>query len=495
MKVTVHKDGLEKEIFVTTDHRWIVSTTKFSQANNRIMACIKTTNELEPGHILWHSGGRLGHLPTLSPDGIRAGFVHGDGSIEKNDRFGSARVSFFGEKDSALAKYFNEYYMSEPKVRTNSKSEFMSDNGVPFTRAGGLPRKYKSLPDLEESSSFLYGWLAGYFAADGNIHPGGTSMITSHKRESLEAVRNICEILRISHGVILESDVEKLGKIYREYTISINYRELPNDFFLIEQHRKYHEEMIKRSTQVAKRWTVKSIERTDSIEEVFCVVQPETERFALPDGILTMNCPRRWVMAFQGAEFDEEQDAVAVDRMETGTDAHERIQKNLHQSNITLDVEWEFWNIDPPMHGFIDIILRDFHGFDIVVEIKTTRTEAFQARRAHQKGPDYQVLQLLLYMHFLGIKHGLLLYEDKNDHSKLLIPVEMDDVNKEKIEAVVQWMQTVYKTYENGDLPKRPFRKNSKICQSCPLLKWCGEQPEGTVDLPALGFTQDVTDG
>lgn len=205
-------------------------------------------------------------------------------------------------------------------------------------------------------------------------------------------------------------------------------------------------------------------------------------------GYSSGTCPRRWVMAFEGAEFNQEQDAIAIDRMSTGTDAHERIQRNLHQSNITLDVEWEFWNEDPPMHGFVDIILRDFHGFDIVVEIKTTRTEAFQARRAKAKGPDYQVLQLLLYMYSLNIKHGLLLYEDKNDHNKLLIPVTLDEINREKIDKVVEWMRLVYKTYLDGKLPERPYRKNSKICQSCPLLSWCGKQGDGDIKIEPLEF-------
>jgi CRISPR/Cas system-associated exonuclease Cas4 (RecB family) len=200
-------------------------------------------------------------------------------------------------------------------------------------------------------------------------------------------------------------------------------------------------------------------------------------------------CPRRWVMAFQGAEFDNQHESRSVDNMAAGTAAHERIQGNFENANdFTLDIEWDLWVQDPPIHGFVDMIIRDYNGFDIVVEIKTTRTEAFTSRKMKAAGPDYQVLQLLLYMYFLEMKYGLLLYEDKNDHDKLLIPVEMTLDNRQKIEKVVEWMRLVYKTYQDDHLPERPYRKNSKICQQCPLLEWCGAKGVGDVKLESLEF-------
>jgi CRISPR-associated protein Cas4 len=206
-------------------------------------------------------------------------------------------------------------------------------------------------------------------------------------------------------------------------------------------------------------------------------------------GYQSGRCPRRWVMLFRGAEQEDIHEPRSVDNMITGTAAHERIQKNFHHANeFTLDIEWDLWVDDPPVHGFVDMIIRDFNGFDIVVEIKTTRTEAFVARKHNNKGPDYQTLQLLLYMYFLDMRYGLLLYEDKNDHDKLLIPVEMTSENRQKIEKVVEWMRTVRHAYEDDKLPERPYRKNSKECKSCPLLKWCAEQPIGDIKLEPLEF-------
>lgn len=200
-------------------------------------------------------------------------------------------------------------------------------------------------------------------------------------------------------------------------------------------------------------------------------------------------CPRRWVMAFQGAEFNNQHESRSVDNMAAGTAAHERIQSNFENANdFTLDIEWDLWIENPPVHGYVDMIIRDYNGFDIVVEIKTTRTEAFTSRKMKSTGPDYQVLQLLLYMYFLDMPYGLLLYEDKNDHDKLLIPVEMTPENRQKIEKVIEWMKTVHTAFKQDKLPERPYRKNSKECKSCPLLDWCVQQPEGNIKLEPLEF-------
>lgn len=219
-------------------------------------------------------------------------------------------------------------------------------------------------------------------------------------------------------------------------------------------------------------------------------IKQKTRFSASQIGYQSGTCARRWVMAFQGARFFEEFDPDELDRMQAGTDAHERIQKNMSNSGLNFDIETELNVEDPPLKGYIDAILRDFNGFDIAIEIKTTRTEAFASRKVKNAGPDYQVLQLLLYMYFGGYKYGLLLYENKNDHHKLLIPVEMTEANLERIEKVVDWMRLVYNTYKEDKLPTRPFRKNSKACKTCPLLKHCSEQDKGDVDIDPLDYSE-----
>lgn len=209
-------------------------------------------------------------------------------------------------------------------------------------------------------------------------------------------------------------------------------------------------------------------------------------------GYLSGTCPRRWVLAFRGAQWFQEHSSHSVDNMESGTDAHARIQANFQNSDLKVIIEQELLVKDPPVRGFVDVIIEDFNGYNLVIEIKTTRTEAWGSRRAKNKGPAYQVLQLLLYMFFLGEEYGLLLYEDKNDHEKLLIPVQMTEKNKQAIEKVVEWMRKVYSVYKNDKLPKIPFRSNSKVCKSCPLQKHCFSQPEGDTEVEVLKYEDDL---
>jgi len=199
------------------------------------------------------------------------------------------------------------------------------------------------------------------------------------------------------------------------------------------------------------------------------------------------DCPRRWFLAFSGAPFNKVVDAYSADNMRSGTDAHRRIQDNLLQSDLDIIVEEELENEDPPIHCFVDVVVRNFEGQEeIPIEIKTTRSEAFAHLVVKNEGRDYQVAQLLLYMYLKNTPWGALLYENKNDHKKLLIPVEMTPERKAKIERVFEWMRIVYKNWQDGTLPERPYRKNSKICSGCQLKEWCFEQDAGVIELPTL---------
>lgn len=215
-----------------------------------------------------------------------------------------------------------------------------------------------------------------------------------------------------------------------------------------------------------------------------------TKKGYAPSTLLFGNgaCPRYWYLAFNGAEFVKQHDAYSVDNMQSGTDAHKRMQSNFESSGLEIENEHELRNEDPPIHCFVDAIVKNYQGHDVVVEIKTTRAEAFAHLLAKNEGRPYQVMQLLIYMHLLQERYGCLLYENKNDHTKLLIPVEMTIENKEKVEIVFEWMRMVYANYKAGKLPENPYRSNSKICKSCPIQKWCFEKENGTVKLATLSY-------
>jgi len=92
-------------------------------------------------------------------------------------------------------------------------------------------------------------------------------------------------------------------------------------------------------------------------------------------------------------------------------------------------------------------------------------------------------------MYVLEAESGFFLYENKNTHEILIIPVYMNDKNRQLVESTFEWMRKVRQYHKDKELPKIPFRKNAKECKDCPVkaVCWDGETfGEGTVDVEPL---------
>ena len=153
-----------------------------------------------------------------------------------------------------------------------------------------LPRFFKEPPPLDESVSYLYGWLAGYFAADGCVSTTGTVMLNSADRAVLEYVRMVCTRLGIgTYGV---SEQIRVGFEGREpsslFRVVFTDSDLTEEFFLLDQHRLRFQSASKAYER--KSWVVREVLQTDRVEEVFCATVDEGHAFTLEDNILTGNC-------------------------------------------------------------------------------------------------------------------------------------------------------------------------------------------------------------
>lgn len=198
------------------------------------------------------------------------------------------------------------------------------------------------------------------------------------------------------------------------------------------------------------------------------------------------NCPRYWYMAFSGAVFIDDNDAVAVANMAQGTQAHERLQKLIATMPEFVREEEEIVNEYPPIRGFIDLIM-EYDSETVIGEIKTAKQEVWDTRQAEMKPSANHKLQLLTYMKLKNAKEGFFLYENKNTQEILIIPISMNDSNKEIIEGLFLWMQEVYDNFKDGDLPMRPAgaTKSKMPCTYCPIKKQCyaKDTPTGTVQI------------
>jgi CRISPR/Cas system-associated exonuclease Cas4 (RecB family) len=197
-------------------------------------------------------------------------------------------------------------------------------------------------------------------------------------------------------------------------------------------------------------------------------------------------CPRYWYLAFEGGVFEDNADAYGGANMTAGTKSHERIQEAMgNVPDFLVDSEFKITYSDPPIFGFGDVILN-WGGEELLGEIKTMPSEGFEYRKAHGKPKTGHLIQLLIYMKILGKSKAVLIYENKNNHDLLVLPVEVNDTYREWVNNAFQWMRDVRKAWVDKTLPTKNYRSNSKICKTCPLTKVCADAGVGSVKIKSL---------
>ncbi len=267
-KLTLTRNRQVKELFATDGHRWYVRSGK-ERTSRRVVL----TANLKPGDRLCHvhPGSRI-HSTTPSPFGIAHGFTFGDGT---RTRHRGSMALLCPPKDLAMLKWF-------PNSVTSASG--------PNLLVHHLPGFFKDLPDIDETTSYLFGWLAGYFAADGCVAADGTVILNSADQDNLEFVRHLCTRLGIgTYGITTQMREGFPGRepsaLHRIHLVN---DDLPPEFFLLPDHR---DRFAAASKRFARRgWVVQSVEETDRVEEVFCAEVEEGHAFVLEDNILTGNC-------------------------------------------------------------------------------------------------------------------------------------------------------------------------------------------------------------
>lgn len=296
MKITLTRNRQVKVIHATPEHRWFVRSGKEPTARREVI-----TSDLRPGALLSYTYPRSTvQNTTPSPFGIAQGFTFGDGT--RAGRGSHALIC--PPKDSAMLKYF-------PLSTTSAAG----DNLLVLH----LPGFFKDLPSLDESTSFLYGWLAGYFAADGRVSKDGTVMLSSAHREHLQFVRDVCTRLGIAtYGITSQLREGFPGREPTElFRVHLVNSDLTESFFLIPEHARRFAEQQKAYARLG--WTVQSVEPTDRVEEVFCAEVEDGHAFVLEDNILTGNCfgcgaggdVIKFVMEMDGLGFTETVERLA----------------------------------------------------------------------------------------------------------------------------------------------------------------------------------------
>ena len=198
-------------------------------------------------------------------------------------------------------------------------------------------------------------------------------------------------------------------------------------------------------------------------------------------------CPRYWYLAFEGADFVDNADAYGGANMTAGTKSHERIQQAMEDAGILIDSEFKVTYNDPPIFGFGDVIL-DWAGEELLGEIKTMPNEGFEYRKAAGKPKTGHLIQLLIYMKILNKEKAVLIYENKNNHDLLILPVQVEPGSYavQWVNQTFEWMKNVRKAWEDKTLPEKNYRSNSKICKTCPVRATCDQAGKGDLKILSL---------
>ena len=222
-------------------------------------------------------------------------------------------------------------------------------------------------------------------------------------------------------------------------------------------------------------------------------------------------CPRYWHLAFDGQIHYDNADAWGVANRTQGTQGHERIQEAIQASGL-LDEEMEMDPLprkynkqthpamefrvkvdDPPFDGYGDVMLK-YKGERLIGEIKTMPNDGFQYKKISRRPKMAHLMQLLMYMKIWKIRKGVMIYENKNSHELLALPVVVNDHYRNWVDQAFDWMKKVYKTWQNKELAQKPYRSNSKICKVCPIQKACVEAGTGTIKIKPLVLLKDEED-
>lgn len=278
-RVHLRRGQTKKMIRCTAEHRWVfddgvVGTTRDLREGTKLRSC-------RPPKLTCS-----GSPVRPSPFGIAQGFVFGDGTAGCGNR--PAFVTFHGAKDKAMLPWFSKCTIHQS----------VTPKGL-MPRANDLPKFWKQSPPINESKSFLLGWLAGYFAADGHLDKKRSASLESASLENIRFARDVCHLLSIRCSGATPRVREGFNGPEVLYRMTFCAGDLPSSFWLLDEHKR----LVKGhqfQPELRRQWHVAAVEETGEMEDVFCAVVPDVQQFTLADELVTGNCP-----ATQPAELHE----------------------------------------------------------------------------------------------------------------------------------------------------------------------------------------------
>lgn len=188
----------------------------------------------------------------------------------------------------------------------------------------------------------------------------------------------------------------------------------------------------------------------------------------------TRKCPREVYFKFKGYESDKVGSRI-MRLFDNGDSYHQRMMKALYESGIEIVSAETNIPENDLVQGRCDCIIS-LDGENFVLDFKSASSTSFYYIQQGQE-KDVYVSQLNLYMHFLGIKKGILLYENKDTQELYEKVYDYDPKRAEKDLKDLKDLDNCIKETKVPEVPDEDFlqfgKSDKKICDYCSYREVC----------------------
>jgi len=166
------------------------------------------------------------------------------------------------------------------------------------------------------------------------------------------------------------------------------------------------------------RWFLKHLEANLGF------TKPWTTRGVFYPSMLGNPCDRNLYLAYNGELPDQVIGAKTVRIFDVGNALEVRMKKYFEQTGIFLAAEQSVKFMNPPISGRYDFLLRHEEYGRVILELKSINDAGFTELIDAPKSDHF--IQLQIYLNLVGMEHGIVLYENKNDQKLKAFKVVQD---------------------------------------------------------------------
>ncbi len=192
----------------------------------------------------------------------------------------------------------------------------------------------------------------------------------------------------------------------------------------------------------------------------------------------TNQCPRYMVYRMRGFEQEVNFSGRTRRIFDLGNRAEEFLKDIFENLGILLDEQIPVEISDPPVRGFADFLI-DWDG-PKPVECKSINEAGFVWRKNYRKPKDEHYRQLQFYLEAMDMDEGFVVYICKNDSAMLPLLIKRD---KPFMDRILAKYAKIYKVYQEGNIPLRPYKSSSEKCQRCDAKTYCWADEEEGIKL------------